>query len=139
MAAIGTRLLTLTIAGTDATAEVSTCKIVSAASSSDFVSFADAAAGGGREYALALAFVQDGAAGALWDQVWSHAGETVAFAVNPYGNAVASATQPHFTGSAIISEPDGSLLGGDADPSPTNRFITEVEWKCVGKPLRVIA
>jgi hypothetical protein len=139
MAAIGTRLLTLTVDGDDVTAEISTCVIKSAETDSDFVSFADAAAGGGREYSLALTFVQDAVAGSLWDQVWSHAGDTVPFIVNPYGNAVATAGQPHLSGSAIISEPDGDLLGGEADPSPSNRFVTEVEWKLTGKPTRVVA
>lgn len=139
MSAIGTRLLTLTIDGDDATAEVSTCKIVSAETDSDFVSFADAAAGGGREYSLALTFVQDLATGALFDQLWSHAGDEVPFVINPYGNAVATAAQPHISGTAIISEPDGDMLGGDADASPSNRFVTEVEWKCTEKPVKVIA
>jgi hypothetical protein len=139
MAAIGTRSLTLTIDAVEYAAEVSSCKIISGETDSDFVSFADAAAGGGREYALALTFVQDATTASLWDQVWSHAGEEVPFVIRPYGNAVASAAQPHMSGTAIVSEPDGDLLGGEADPSPSNRFVTEVEWKCTEKPERVVA
>lgn len=139
MSAIGTRLLTLTVDGTEYAAQVSTCVIKAKETDSDFVSFADAAAGGGREYSLALTFVQDGAVGSLWDQVWSHAGEEVPFLVRPYGNAAATATQPHWSGTAIVSEPDGDLLGGEADASPSNRFVTEVEWKCTAKPVKVVA
>jgi hypothetical protein len=139
MAAIGTRSLTLTVDGTDVTAQVSTCVIKAAETDSDFVSFADAAAGGGREYTLALTFVQDPTAGTLWDQVWAHAGEEVPALVRPYGNAVASADQPHWSCTAIISEPDGDLLGGEADASPSNRFVTEVEWKLAAKPTKVVA
>lgn len=139
MTAIGTRLLTLTVDGTDVTAQVSTCLIKSGETDSDFVSFADAAAGGGREYTLELTFVQDPATGTLWDQVWSHAGEEIPVVVKPYGNATATAGQPHWSATAIVSEPDGDLLGGEADASPSNRFVTEVEWKLTAKPVKVVA
>lgn len=139
MAAIGTRKLVLSIDGTDVTAQVSTCVVKSKETDSDFVSFADAAAGGGREYSLSLTFVQDGATDSLWDQVWSHAGEEVPFILKPYGSVLASPTTPQWTGTAIVSEPDGDLLGGEADASPTNRFTTEVEWTLTGKPAKVVA
>lgn len=137
MAAIGTRKLTLSIDGDDVTAEVSTATIATKESESDFVSFADAAAGGSREYSLKLTFVQDAASASLWDQVWSHAGDDIAVIVRPYGNSAASAGEPHFTGTVTITEPDGDLLGGDADPSTSARFVTEVEWVFTAKPTRV--
>lgn len=139
MTAIGTRLLTLTLDAIDVTAEVSTCVIKAAETDSDFVSFAAAAAGGGREYSLGLTFVQDPATGTVWDQVWAHAGEEVPVLIKPFGPAAASATTPHFTATAIVSEPDGDLLGGEADASPSNRFTTEVEWKLLDKPVKVVA
>lgn len=139
MAAIGTRKLTLSIDGAEVAPEVSTAVIKTAASSSDFVSFAAAATGGGRDYSLALKFVQDAATGSLWDQVWSHAGDEVDVIVRPYGNVVPTATQPHFTGTVVVSEPDGDLLGGDADASSSARFVTDVEWVFVDKPARVTA
>jgi hypothetical protein len=139
MAAIGTRKLVLLIDGDDVTAEVSTAVIKSKETDSDFVSFADAAAGGGREYSLSLTFVQDGVTGSLWDQVWNHAGQEIAVLVKPYGSAPASPTTPHWSATAIISEPDGDLLGGEADASPSNRFTTEVEWKLTAKPTKVTA
>jgi hypothetical protein len=139
MTAIGTRLLTLSIDTDDVTAEVSTCIIKTGETDSDFVSFADAAAGGGREYSLALTFVQDAATASLWDKVWTQAGEEVPVLIRPYGAAAASPTTPHFSATAIIAEPDGDLLGGEADASPSNRFTTEVEWKLTAKPLRIVA
>lgn len=139
MAAIGTRKLTLTIDGEEVAPEVSTAKITSAETDSDFVSFADAAAGGGRTYGLALTFVQDATVGSLWDQVWSSAGTDIPILVRPYGNPAASALEPHFSGTVTIKEPDGDMLGGDADASTSARFVTEVEWTFVAKPLRVVA
>lgn len=137
MAAIGTRKLTLTVDGTEVAPEVSSATISSAETDSDFVSFADAAAGGGRTYTLKLTFVQDANTGSLWDQIWSHAGEDVPVLVRPYGNTAASASQPHFSGTVTITEPDGDLLGGDADASTSARFTVDVEWVFTAKPTKV--
>lgn len=136
MARIGTRLLTLSIGGTDVTAQCSTAEITSEETDSDFVSFADAAAGGGRTYKLHIVAVQDAATGTVWDKVWSAAGTTVAYILKPYGNATASVSQPHYTGSAVITEPDGVLVGGEADASTTNVFTFEVEWTLTDKPTK---
>lgn len=137
MAALGTRKLTLTIDTDEVAPAVSTAAIRSAETDSDFVSFADAAAGGGRDYTLALTFVQDAAADSLWDKVWTAAGTDVPVLVRPYGNTVATATQPHFSGTVTIKEPDGDLLGGEANASTTARFTVEVEWPFTGKPTRI--
>jgi hypothetical protein len=136
---IGTRLLTLEIDATDVTAEVSKSVITSGAADSDFVTFADAAAGGARQYALNIVAAQDTDADTVWDQVWSHAGETVTCIVAPYGNATPSPTQPHYSCSAVITEPDGDLLGGEADESTTAKMTFEVTWPLTGKPTKITA
>jgi hypothetical protein len=135
MAALGTRLLTLTIDGTAYTAQVSNVRITSAESDSDFVTFADAAAGGARAYTLAFTAVQDLATGSLWREVWDNAGDTVPFVIAPYGNASPAAGQGHITGSAVITEPDGDLVGGEANASTTARMVIECEWPCTAKPV----
>lgn len=137
MTALGTRLLTLTIGAQDYTAEVSNCRITSGEAESDFVSFTDAAAGGGRQYKLAFTAVQDPAASSIWDLVWTQAGSTVAAVIKPNGGTTASATQPHFTGNVVITEPNGDLLGGQANASPSAKFTFEVEWSYTAKPTRV--
>lgn len=139
MSQIGTRLLTIDIDSVEVTAEVSKSVITSAAADSDFVTFADAAAGGARQYALNIVAAQDTATDTVWDQVWSHAGETVTCLVRPYGNATASPTQPHFSCSAVISEPDGDLLGGEADESTTAKMTFEVNWQLEAKPTKITA
>lgn len=139
MAALGTRLLTITVATIDYTMQVSDVRITSEESDSDFVTFADAAAGGARDYKLAFTAVQDPATGTLWDKVWTAAGSTVAVVIKPAGGTTASATQPHFTGNAVVTEPDGDLLGGEADASTSARFTIECEWPFTSKPTRVVA
>lgn len=137
MTALGTRALTLTIGGEDYTAQVSNCRITAGDSDTDFVSFADAAAGGAREYKLAFTAVQDPEADTIWDLVWSQAGTTVAAVIKPNGGTTASATQPHFTGNVVITEPDGDILGGEANASATAKFTFEAEWTFTAKPTRV--
>lgn len=140
MAAIGTRKLQFQV-GTppvEYTMDVSRVEVTSGETDSDFVSFADAAAGGGRDYVLAFTAVQDCATGTLWNEVWSNAGDEIAVVMLPYGNAVASATEPHFEMNAIISEPDGTILGGEADASATAKMTFECEWKLTAKPTRVV-
>lgn len=140
MAALGTRSLTLSVAGTDVTVQVSNCRIASRAADSDFTSFADAAAGGKREYYLAGTAVQDIATGTIWDQIWSQSGDTAAIIVKPAGgNTTPSATQPHFTGNVTITEPDGDLVGGEANASPSARFTLDFEWIFDEKPDKLVA
>lgn len=139
MAALGTRLLTLSVGGVDHTAQVSNVRIVSAEGDSDFVSFADAAAGGSRTYTLAFTAVQDVATSTLWNTMWTAAGTSVAVIVKPAGGTTASATNPHFTGNVIVKEPDGDLLGGEANASATAKFTFECEWEFTAKPVRVVA
>src|SRR5262245_19805332 len=104
MAALGTKSLTFHTGGswnpttgaitgtqTEVTSQVSKVEIDSAETDSDFVSFADAAAGGGRDYSLAVTATQDLVTGTLWDQVWTNAGSKVAVTIRPYGNATPTA------------------------------------------------
>lgn len=139
MTALGTRKLTLDIGGAERAPEVSKAVITSAAAETDFVSFEDAANGGGRTYGLNVIATQDASTASLWSEVWDNAGQDIPVTVRPYGNAVASAEQPHFTGTVTITEPDGDLLGGEANASNTARFTFEVTWAFTAKPTRVTA
>jgi hypothetical protein len=137
MGDIGTRKLTLEIDGDAVAAEVSNVRITSGEADSDFVTFEEAAAGGARDYALAITLKQDAATGSLWRRIFDDAGDDVPYIVAPYGNAVASASQPHFTGTCTITEPDGDLLGGEANKSNTARMTIEVSFPCTAKPTLV--
>jgi hypothetical protein len=137
MAALGTRLLVLTIGGTDYTAQVSKAVITSGDADSDFLTFAVAAAGGAREYRLEFEAVQDMATGTLWDKVWTATGTSVAYILKPYGNATASPAQPHYSGNATITEPDGDFIGGEADSSTSGRMTFECSWVLDARPTKV--
>jgi hypothetical protein len=139
MAALGTRKLTLLIDSLEVAPAVSKAVITSEETDSDFVSFTDAASGGGRSYKLAITAVQDAASTSLWYKVWNAAGTDVPFTLRPYGNTTPTATEPHFTGTCTIKEPDGDFIGGEADASVTAKFTVEVEFPLTAKPTRVTA
>lgn len=136
--AVTPRLISLKIAATDVSDQISRAFISSAEGESDFLTFAAARSGGNRDYTLALTIVQDHAVGTLWDTVWTGAGTEVAGVYAPYGNPTPSATQPHYTFTAIVSEPDGEFLGAEADASVTAVATVEVEWKLKAKPVKKI-
>ncbi len=139
MAAVGTRLLQITVGGTDYTAQMTKAVITSSESDSDTTTFADAAAGGGRDYALEFEGVQDLIAGTLWDKVFTAPGTTVACLLKPYGNAAASVSQPHFGFNAVVTEPDGDFIGTEADKSVSAKAKFEGEWPLTAKPTRITA
>lgn len=146
MAIIGTRKtkLFLGVGVTDFTAEVSDVRLTSEESKSDFMSFVEARSGGARDHKLTLTLRQDTAAASLWYYVWSVAGTDVAYEFWPNGqNTVApttpTVTYPKFSGTVTITEPDGDLLGGEANRSATATNIIKVEWQCTAKPTLAVA
>lgn len=139
MARVTPRLIALEVDDVDRSNEVSKAEITSAATSADFVSFAEARAGGGRDYALAMTIAQDHASATLWDLVWTGAGDEVAGVYAPYGNVTASVSQPHYGFTAIVAEPDGTLLGAEANSSTTAVATVDVVWALTGKPTKITA
>lgn len=134
MPVVGTRKLILKIGGNDFTDSVSSVEIVAGEKDSDFMSFAEALAGGARDYTLKLKLRQDTAAASLWYYAWAQAGTDVAVSIWPNGGTVRSATTPEITGTVTVREPDGTLLGGEANRSATAVQLTEVEWVYTAKP-----
>jgi hypothetical protein len=135
---VGTRSLVLEVDSIDFTDSVKKAVIRSAETDSDFMSFADAANGGARDYSLALTLKQNTSTDSLHDYIWSHAGEdvTVVFWPNGDNGGTASASFPKYTGTVTIVDPDGDLLGGEAKASNTAKMTTEVEWKFLAKPVK---
>lgn len=99
----------------------------------DAVTFAELASGNPVQWFFEIEAVADYAEGSFWDYLWDNAGSTVTFTYKPYGNATASTTQPHFTGSAtIVSKPP---VGGAANET----FTFEARLDVVGEPTRTTA
>ncbi len=139
---VNTRHCVLSVDGIDCTDSVSRAEVTSAESDSDFVSFAQAAAGGARDYALAMTLKQNTSTATLWNIIWTQGGTDVPVIVWPNGKPVSgtpTAAQPRFTGTTTVKDPDGVVLGGEADASTTARQVTEVEWLFTAKPVREVA
>lgn len=134
MAHLGTRFLKIKVGATEYTSTVSECAVGSDPADSDFTSFADAAAGGAREWFLRFVGAQDMATGSLWRYLWDNPGTSVAVKVNPYGNATATATEPHYSGNVTVSLPDGDLIGGAANSSTTAKQTVACRWVFAAKP-----
>jgi hypothetical protein len=132
---VGSRKTELFIDDVNVTDEVSSVILASAETESDFVSFAEALAGGGRDYVLKLTLRQDTDTASLWYVIWSAAGDDLTYEFWPNGGSPTPGTAtPKFSGTVTISEPDGDLLGGEANVSPRMVQVAEVEWKCTDKP-----
>lgn len=139
MTRVSPRLIQLDVDSVDRSDEVSRSEIVSAAAESDFQSFLEARSGGAREYALNMTIAQDHASDTLWDLIWTGAGDEVDGVYAPYGNATPSVGQPHYEFTAVIAEPDGTLMGGESNDSARSVATIEVSWKLTGKPTKVTA
>lgn len=139
MAALTGRTLVISVGGTDYTSQVFDARVVSDDADTDEITYAEAAAGGGRKYTLEIKLLQDMAASTLWDKIWTASGTDVAVLYKPYGNTTASAAQPHYTMTANVREPNGTLIGIEANASPLVRATVECEWPLTAKPLKVIA
>ncbi len=137
MSRINKRAQLTLVDSVDVSDEVSTAKYTSAETDSDFVTFADAAAGGGRDYNFEATLAQDAATGSLWYLMFNEPGTEVPVLLKPYGNATASTSEPHFSATAVVTEPDGDYLGGDADPSTTAVQTIDIVWPLLAKPTRI--
>jgi hypothetical protein len=58
----------------------------------------------GGEWALALEGITSGDAASLYRVLWENFGTTAAFEIAPNGNATASASEPHYTGTVKFNE-----------------------------------
>lgn len=137
MAKLGTRSLKLMVNAVERNADVSTVEVLAQPADSDFVTYADAASGGARKYVLHFIAAQDMDTATLWRLVWASAGTTVAVKVNPYGVTTATTSTPFYTGNVTITEPDGPIIGGEANSSTTARQTFECNWEWTAKPTEV--
>lgn len=113
--------------------DISAATVTNEEKSADVTTFADVVAGDDRDYFLNFTGVQSTDVDSLWDYIWSNAGlEAVAYTYAPHGNAVASATEPHFTGTLTIGPPP--TLGGEAGKDNTYTF--ESQFALDGKPTK---
>lgn len=90
-----------------------------------------------KDYTLGIVLLQDAGPNSVWSTIFDFAGDDVVYVLRPYGNEVPTLAEPHFQGVCTIREPDGDLLGTEADPTPDGpRPTIEVAWPCT-RPVKV--
>lgn len=68
----------------------------------------------GKQWTLTLEGITSGDSASLYRVLWDNYGTEVGFTIAPYGNAVASSTQPHYVGTVVFSElPPLALTAGE--------------------------
>lgn len=123
-------VLKLGTPGAEYAADLLSATITNEEADSDVVTFEDAANGGGRQFYLNGTAIQSTGANSFWTYTWESTGDEVPFTYAPHGNAVASATEPHFVGIVKVGpKPD---IGGEASTSATSAFTWEFQWEIVG-------
>lgn len=99
----------------------------------DAVTFAELAAGSAVQWYFEITATSDYGTGSFWSLLWDSAGTDVPFVFKPYGNALPTATQPHFTGTATVtSKPP---IGGEAG----SVFTFDTRLDVIGEPARKVA
>jgi len=129
----GTKLM-LKLGATDHWADITAYNLTNEEADSDVTTFADAAAGGSRQFKLSGTAVQSTDTTSFWSYVWANTGQTVGFTLSPHGNSSATAAQPLFTGNVKIGAKPP--IGGEAG---VNSFTFDFEWDLVGDPVKTPA
>jgi hypothetical protein len=89
----------------------------------DVQTFCETRVGG--QWALQLDGIMSGDSGSLYRVLWDNFGTEVAFTVAPNGNATASASEPHYEGTAVFNQlPPLSLMSNE-----TAKFSVTLEVK----------
>jgi len=125
--------LSLTIDGEEVNLEATSVTLENEEADTDAITFAELSSGNPVQWFFTVEAVADYGSGSFWSTLWDNAGDSVAFVFKPYGNATATASQPHFTGNAtILNKPP---VGGTANEV----FTFEARLDVDGEPTRVVA
>lgn len=125
--------LSLLIDGDEANLEATQVLMDSEDADTDSITFAELADGTPQQWFFTINAVSDYGSTSFWSTVWDNAGEDVLYVFKPYGNAVASTSQPHFEGTCTITRKPP--VGGTAGET----FAFETRFDIVGVPVRVTA
>lgn len=101
------------------------------------LTFAEAAAGESQVATLTVTGVFSADATSLWAFLWDNAGTDIDIVFGPWGNATATATQPHFTGTVTFDKPGMSNEAKSAKTTTGADF--ELDLVFADDPVKVTA
>ncbi|MBT56593.1 MAG: hypothetical protein CMF72_24735 [Mameliella sp.] len=125
--------LSFTVDGEEFNADGTSVVLDSEDSADDATTFAELQDGDPQDWFFNLTAISDYASTSFWSVLWDNAGEDLAFIFKPYGNADASTSEPHFTGTVTV--PKKPPVGGDAGTTWTYTMRLD----CTDEPVRVTA
>lgn len=131
MAKFKGKSLSLLIDSVEVNLEATSIVLQNEEADEDAITFAELANGSAVTWFFQITATSDYGAGSFWDTCWQNAGKEVPYTFKPYGNEVASATQPHFTGNCTVAAKPP--VGGDAG----SVFTFEVRMDCSEEPALV--
>lgn len=126
--------LSFTIADTDYKCDLSTAYLQNEDEDGGTTTFCNAADGGPKQWYFDTTGIQSTDADSYWTFLWTNAGQDVDFVFSVHGNAVPSATQPHFTGTVHVGAKPP--IGGDAG---NGDFTFDYRLDLVGEPTMLTA
>lgn len=137
MARIRPKLISLIVDDVDRSEEVKKAVITSGPSDADFQSYAASRRGGDRDYNLVMTIAQDPATGTLYDLIWTEPGTEVSGVYAPFGNEEPMVGKPHWPFIAEVREPDGDILGAEANSNYKEVAVVEVTWPLNERPVPI--
>lgn len=119
--------------GTDVSGEVANFTIEAADAEGGFLSYSKARAGGDKDYVAKFTIPQDYSTGSLWNTVVSQTGTTWTgyYTTDSVDLSDLSATKVAFEFNAIVSIPNGVIMGGETTRNAKSDLTVEVEWQLV--------
>jgi hypothetical protein len=95
------------------------------------LTFLEAASGDSKDYTVKVTALQSTEATSFWRYLWDNPGEEFTVVYGPHGNAVASASQPHFL---MTLKADGKPpIGGEAKRGK-DRYSFDYEFEVTAGP-----
>jgi len=121
--------ITITVDGDDYTADLSSIMLQSEEASSDVTTFADATAGGARDFYIEMSGVTSTDATSFFMVCWNNAGDEVPFTLE-----TSAATAGEFSGTLRIPAKGAIPFGGEASADGTFSW-SGVRFEVVGDPV----
>lgn len=116
--------LTLTIDGDDYAMDATSITLTNEDKDGEVRTFADVTPP--KQWYFEIEGIQSTATNSLWSLLWNEDGtEGISYVFKPHGNATASASQPHFTGT--VSVKGKPPIGGTADTTFTFTYRLECD------------
>jgi len=122
--------LYLSIDGTDYYADCVSAVLDNEDAPAAVTTFADAAAGGARQFFFSIEAIQSPDSASLWSKIWDNTGDIVNYIFAPTGTSTPGTNNPVFTGTVKI--PVKPAIGGTA--STTGEYTFTTRFDCQEEP-----